>query len=191
MYPLGKYIYPLGILPRRKVVRSGTIIVWMTLPGVYNTIISSGGSNRCVSGVAESKILSDKFQYLDISETTSSRSGSITGRTGRSILIEFKDPAKIGTFGFQSFFYQIELFCAHSTGKDARTHTEIFIVIISSNVVIIVLVSEVIICIGIVIDELLTILPVSLSGSRSVHATSGSHRYSHSTHTGVKSVPII
>ena len=141
MYPLGKYIYQLGILPRRKVVRSGTIIVWMTLPGVYNTVISSGGSNRCVSGMTESKILSDKFQYLDVSETTGSRSGSITGRTGRSIIIEFKDPAKIGTFGFQSFFYQIELFCAHPTGKDAWTHTEIFIVIISSNISVFILIA--------------------------------------------------
>lgn len=114
------------------------------------------------------EISSDEFQDLDVSEaiaTPHTCSRQFANSTGRSIGIRFDGPSEVGAFGFESFFYQIELFHSNTTGEGARSHSEILVVIVSSNISITIFISKessIKICIRIVVDKLLTILTVSL-----------------------------
>ena len=164
----------------------------MALPGIDNPIVPSG-RGEC-SRVTESEVLPYEPQDLYVSEA-SAPSGirEITARARRFIGVIFDDPSEVSALGVRSLVYQIELFHRSSTAQGRRSYTQILVIIISFDIPIAIFVSEqssgIIVRIRIIIDELLSVLSVSLR-VLPVQTSARSHRDPAPAHTVIEIITI-
>ena len=199
MYPCRKNIDPFAVCPGREIVRRA-IIIFVTFPCIDNPVVFSAGSSG--RRMIQSEIFPNQLQNLDIPKTSGPRPGDeITSGTNRSIRIQGEIPSKKYPFISRSSFEKIELFHTDSSAESARSHSEIFVIVIPRDDPVTVLVAIVGIRIGIIVDKLLTVLSVSLFysnkgygvsiGIETVNTTGISHRGIGSAYTMVQSVSVI
>lgn len=145
------------------------------LPGIDGPVISARRSRKDIGRMPMSIIPTDQAKYLDISQTPASASqpSGITRCAGRRLRIDSNDSPEKNPF-LRRFVDQVELYLPIGAGECPRTGSEVFVIVVSADISIAILVTSIRVHIPVEIDELESIFPKPLRPSRD--ASTGSHK---------------